>query len=83
MLPFNMNMNPMQMMNTIKNGMKNPEQFVVNMVGNQMNNPIINQLIDLARKGKNEEVLKIAKNIFKEKGENFDSQFSEFMSNFK
>lgn len=74
-------MNPMQMLKMMI-GKKNPQQLLNNMVGKN-SNPMINNLIDMAKKGDTEGVQKFAKNIFKEQGRDFDKEFSEFMGNFK
>ena len=43
-----MNMNPLQLMNILKN--KNPQELIISMIGNQ--NPMINNLMQLAKSGK-------------------------------
>lgn len=68
-----MNM-PQPIINLIKNKMTQgltPQAIVEQMTGN---NPIINNLINLAEKGNIEEVTKISNNILKEKGINIDLQ---------
>lgn len=65
---------PQPIINIIKNKMTQgmtPKGIVQQMVGN---NPIINNLINLAEKGNIEEVTKISNNILKEKGINIDLQ---------
>ena len=47
------------------------------------NNPIFTNLIDMAEKGDNEGLENFARNILKEKGLDFDKEFSEFKQNFK
>lgn len=58
----------------------NPEQLVRKMAGN---NPILIDLIQKVQKGDTESVINFAKNIFREKGRDFDKEFSQFRSNFK
>lgn len=72
-------MNPMQLLQ----GIKNPQQFVMNMMGENIQNPIIKQLMGMAKEGKTKEVENFARNLCKEKGMDFDKDFSSFMSNFK
>lgn len=65
---------PQPVINLIKNKMTQgltPQAIVEQMTGN---NPIINNLINLAEKGNIEEVTKISNNILKEKGINIDLQ---------
>lgn len=47
------------------------------------NNPVMGNLIDMANKGDTKGLENFARNLFKEKGRNFDEEFSEFMHNFK
>jgi hypothetical protein len=47
------------------------------------NNPVMGNLIDMANKGDTKGLENFARNLFKEKGRNFDEEFSEFMNNFK
>ena len=74
-----MNFNPMQIMNIIKN--KNPQEAIISMIGNQ--NPMINNLMKLAKGGNKTEIENIARNMCKEKEINFDEDFPKFMENFK
>lgn len=77
-----MNFNPMQimnMMNMMKN--KSPQETIISIIGNQ--NPIINNLMKLAKSGNKSEIEDIARNMCKEKGIDFDKEFSSFMENFK
>lgn len=59
---------------------KNPQQMIKNYIGN---NPIFNNLLDMAQKGDTKTIENFARNIFKEKGRDFDKEFAEFMNNFK
>lgn len=73
--------NPIEM---IKNAMSilNPQQMVNNIFGKQ-NNPMLNNLKEMAQKGDKEGVENFARNLFKENGRDFDKEFNEFMGNFK
>lgn len=73
-----MNFNPKQM---IKNmiGVNSPKDIVMQMLqqgGN--NNPIFNNLIDMANKGDIQGVEQFARNLYKENGKNFDTEFNNF-----
>ncbi len=74
-----MNFNPMQIMNIMKN--KSPQETIISIIGNQ--NPIINNLMKLAKSGNKSEIEDIARNMCKEKGIDFDKEFPSFMENFK
>ena len=58
-----MNMNPLQLMNILKN--KNPQELIISMIGNQ--NPMINNLMQLAKSGNKTEIENIARNMCKER----------------
>ena len=73
-------MNPTQMLqNFITKGLS-PQKIVEQMVGN---NPMMANLIKMANAGDTDGVEKVARNMFKEKGRDFDKEFSEFKSKFK
>ena len=56
----------------------NPEQMISNMIS-QNSNPIMQNLMQMAQKGNSKEVEDFARNICKEKGIDFDKEFSSFM----
>ena len=70
--------NPLQMLKAIKN----PKQFAMNII-KKNNNPIFNNLIEMGNKGDTQGLQNFARNIFKEHGADFDSEFQEFMNTFK
>ena len=74
-----MNFNPMQLMNMIKS--KSPQEVIMSIIGNK--NPMMNNLMNLAKSGNKTEIENIARNMCKEKGIDFDKEFSSFMENFK
>lgn len=67
-------MNPIQFLK----GIKNPQQFVMNMLV-QNQTPMGMQLINLAKTGDKTQIENFARNICKESGMDFDKSFSEFM----
>lgn len=67
-------MNPMEFMK----GIKNPKQFVINML-KQSQNPMAIQLMQMAKNGNTNQIEQFARNICKEHGMDFDKSFSEFM----
>ena len=73
--------NSMEMIKTIMSN-KNPQQVIQNMISDNTN-PMLNNLINMAQNGDTKGVENFARNIFKEKGRDFDKEFSDFMNNFK
>ena len=73
-----LNVNPMQLISMIKNG-QNPQQLMMNVLeGNAANNPMGANLLNLAKGNKTEELEKIARNIAKDRGIDFDTEFKQF-----
>jgi len=72
--------NPIQMLKMMM-GKSTPQQMVMNMMGN--NNPMINNLMNMAKNGDNKGIENFARNVCKEKGMDFDKEFQDFMKNFK
>ena len=69
-------MNPMQMIG-------NPEQFVMGMLeSTAQSNPIAKNLLDLAKQGNSAQIEQIARNMAKEKGVDFDTEFNNFKHRF-
>ena len=58
----------------------NPTKMLQKMVGN---NPMMSNLINMAQTGNSKGVEEFARNFYKERGKDFDKEFSEFMKNFK
>ena len=71
--------NPMQMLQMLMQGGKNPQQMIMNLMGK--NNPMINNLTNMANKGDTKGIEEFARNICKEKGMDFDKDFATFMKN--
>lgn len=73
-------MNPMQMLqNFITKGLS-PQKIVEQIADN---NPMMANLIKMANSGNTSGVENFARNMFKEKGRDFDKEFSEFRKKFK
>lgn len=75
-------MNPMDMMKTLMNNGGSPQQMIMNMIGKN-SNPMINNLMSMAQKGDTQGIENFARNIFNEKGKNFDEEFANFMKQVK
>ena len=70
--------NPNQLIQMIKNG-KNPQQLLMNILEGQAgNNPMGANLLNLAKGNKTAEIEKIARNIARQKGIDFDKEFEAF-----
>lgn len=72
---------PIEMIKLFLGQNKKPEELLQKMVND--NNPILNNLINMARSGDSKGVENFARNLYKDQGRDFDKEFSEFMSNFK
>lgn len=71
-------MNPIGIIKNFMQKGLNPEQMISNMIS-QNSNPIMQNLMQMAQKGNSKEVEDFARNICKEKGIDFDKEFSNFM----
>lgn len=76
------NMNPMQMMQFIRQS-GNPQQFVMNMLEQQSgNNPMMANLLNLAKANKTSDIEQVARNMLKEQGRDYDKEFANFKQMF-
>lgn len=73
-------MNPMQILQNFMTKGLTPQKIVEQMGSH---NPMMANLIKMANSGDTSGVEKFARNMFKEKGRDFDKEFSEFRSKFK
>ena len=69
--------NTMEMIKTFFSRNKNPKDIAMQMIRSK-NNPIVNNLINMAEKGDYNGVENFARNVFKEQGRNFDAELEEF-----
>lgn len=71
-------------MNPIKQFMgTNPKQFLLEQVMQNNSNPMINNLLQMAKKGDTKGVETFARNFMQERGVDFDKEFANFMQNWK
>lgn len=70
-----MNVNPIQLINMIKNG-QNPQQLMMNILG--QNNPILENAMNLAQNGNTSALEMIARNLAHQRGLDFDTEFAKF-----
>lgn len=71
-----MQMNLMQIIQMIKNG-SNPQQLIMSFL-QQQNNPMANNLLQMAQNGNTSGIEQIARNICAQKGLDFDKEFNSF-----
>lgn len=77
-----MNVNPMQFINQIKQG-QNPQQLMLNFLEQQVgNNPMGQNLLNLARNNQTQDIEQFARNMFASNGRDFDSEFKQFKDTF-
>ena len=70
--------NPMELVKMIRQG-SNPQQLLMNIMEQQIGStPIGQNLIALAKDNRAEEIEKIARNITRERGVDFDEAFNAF-----
>ena len=70
--------NPIEMIKGLMSKGESPQQMITNMIS-QNSNPMIQNLMKIAPNGNTQEVENFARNICKEKGIDFDKEFSNFM----
>lgn len=72
--------NAQQIISMIRGG-QNPQQVLLNILQQRVqnnNNPIDANLLQLAKENKTQEIEQVARNIYKERGLDFDKEFSAF-----
>lgn len=70
--------NPMELIMQIRQG-KNPQQLMMGILESQASaNPIYANLLTLAKEGRTADIEAFARNVAKEKGIDFDKEFSRF-----
>lgn len=73
-----MNVNPMQLIQLIKNG-QNPQQLLMGILQQQgQNNPILKNAMNMANNGNISGLEMLARNLTAQKGMDFDKEFSNF-----
>ena len=71
--------NPTMLLQMIRSG-KNPEQLMLSVLkGQAYNNPLGQNLLNLAQSGRTDELEKVVRNIYAQQGgKNFDQDFEAF-----
>ena len=77
------NLNPFQLIGMMRKS-GNPQSFMINMLESQggARNPMIANLITLAKNNDNKGIEQIARNVMKERGLDFDKEFNDFKQQF-
>lgn len=69
---------PMQLIMQIKKG-QNPQQLMLSILeGQAASNPIMNNLLTLAKENRTADIEQFARNLAAERGIDFDKEFSRF-----
>lgn len=75
-------MNPIMMLMQMVRGGKNPQSMIMNMLQNQMpNNPMANNFMDMLKSNDRQGIEQLGRNIMKERGLDFDTEFNSFKKN--
>lgn len=75
-------MNPMQLMQMMKNS-GNPQQMIMNMMRQQAgSNPVLNNALQMMEKGDNAGLENLARNLCKERNINPDEAFNQIKGQF-
>lgn len=61
----------------------NPKQFLLEQIMQSNSNPMINNLLAMAKNGDTKGVETFARNFMQERGVDFDKEFANFMQNWK
>lgn len=77
-----MNINPLQLIQLIKQG-NNPQQLAMSILQQNTNNPILNNAATLAQKGNTPALEMLARNLAQQRGLDFDTEFSNFKKSLK
>lgn len=78
-----MNVNPMQLIQLLKNG-QNPQQLMMSIMQQQgNNNPILQNALNMANNGNVQGLEMLARNLASQKGLDYDCALAEFKNYFK
>lgn len=66
-----------QIIDMIKNG-QNPQQVMMNLLQGMQNTPMGVNLLNLAKNNRGAEIEQIARNLMREQGKDFDTEFQAF-----
>ena len=72
---------PNRIIQMIKNG-QNPQQLMLSILEGQADSPFGANLLNLARNGQTKEIEQIARNLYAQRGIDFDKEFEAFKAKF-
>ena len=72
--------NPLNIVKRFIGQQGNPKELLINFMQQNNANPMINNLIQMAKDGNTQQVETFARNAFKEQGRDFDKEFAQFKS---
>ena len=76
------NVNPLELIRMIKEG-KNPQQLLISILeGEAGSTPMGANLLELAKMGRADQIEKFARNVYQERGLDFDKEFTAFKQQF-
>ena len=67
-------MNPIQILSKFKG--QSPQEIAMQLIGNT-NNPMINNLVQMAKNGDRQGIENFARNVLKEQGRDFDKEYAQ------
>lgn len=67
-------MNPIQILTQFKG--QSPQQIAMKLIGNT-NNPMLNNLVQMAKNGDRQGIENFARNVLKEQGRDFDEEYAQ------
>ena len=74
---------PMQLIQSIKNG-QNPQQLMLSILQNQMGNtPMGQNLLSMVQNGQTSQIEQFARNLYQSRGLDFDKEFNAFKQQFR
>ena len=72
------NVDPAYLINQMRQG-KNPQQLMIDILeGEASSNPLVGNLLSMAKENRTADIEKFARNLAKEQGIDFDKEFSRF-----
>ena len=75
--------NPMMLIQMIRQG-QNPQQLLMSILeGSAANNPVSSNLLDLVKNNRTADIETFARNYFASQGKDFDKEFNAFKETFK
>lgn len=75
--------NPMMLIQMIRQG-QNPQQLLMSILeGSAANNPVSSNLLDLVKNNRTGDIETFARNYFASQGKDFDKEFNAFKKTFK